>query len=407
MAGRGQIEIAGLGGSGLWADGSADGRLDGAGTEACDPCLRRARLLAVLAPYLEKSASASRGRRVAELLAQDDEDLISAIAPRRVIKIRTEANAITPGALRAEAEAVGCWSTCKHREDYPAGLRNLGDGPGAIFGRGDRGHLAGIGTDRAVTVVGARRASSYGIAVARDLARELAMAGLTVVSGLALGIDGAAHNGALEAGVSCAVLGGGVDQIYPPRHRGLYERHLAGGLILSEMPVGTKVWRWMFPARNRLMAAMAGMTIVVEARRRSGSLITATMAQDLGRDLGAVPGPVTSTVSQGPNDLLAQGACLVRGAQDVLDAMLGVGQRAATTGPALEPWLATALEAFERADGSFDGFAMELDKTEVEPALALARLELMGYLSRRDSGGWTRTALPVSQSERSTPVRAE
>lgn len=410
MAQAGQIAITGLAGdSELWADGAADSGEIGAGTDACDPCLRRARFLAVLAPYLEKSASVTRGSRVAELLAHDDERLIAAIAPRQADRIRAETEAVGPSELRRATAQAGCWSTCRHRPDFPPGLRDLRDGPAAIFGRGERRNLAALTTERAVTVVGARRASAYGIGVARDLARELAMAGMTVVSGLALGIDGAAHDGALEAGLSCAVLGGGADQIYPPRHRGLYNRHLAGGLILSELPVGTRVWRWMFPARNRLMAAMAGMTVVVEARQRSGSLITATMAQDLGRELGAVPGPVSSAVSQGANDLLAQGACLVRGAQDVLDALLGVGRVRVACGPALEPWLAAALEAFERSDGSFDGFAARLREQDggSDPALALARLELQGYLHRGDTVGWTRTALmPPDRATERAPGEA-
>src|SRR5690606_37452423 len=194
------------------------------------------------------------------------------------------------------------------------------------------------------------------------------------------GIDAAAHTGALSAGLSCAVLCCGADLIYPPRNRGLYRQHLERGLILSEQPVGMEAWRWMFPARNRLMAAISGMTVVVEARQRSGSLITATMAQELGRDLGAVPGPVTSAVSHGPNELLAQGACLVRGAQDVLDAMLGAGQIRVPTGPPLEPELALALDAFERAGGDLERFAAELGADQGAAMVAVARLELLGYL---------------------------
>jgi DNA processing protein len=174
-----------------------------------------------------------------------------------------------------------------------------------------------------VTVVGARRASSYGREVARELGRELAAAGLVVVSGLAFGIDACAHRGALEAGLSFAVLGCGADVAYPAAHRSLWRRIGETGVILSELPPGTGPWRWTFPARNRIMAALGAMTVVVEAAERSGSLITADLAADLGRDLGAVPGPVGSRLSAGPNNLLAGGACVVRDAQDVLDAMLG------------------------------------------------------------------------------------
>ncbi len=176
-----------------------------------------------------------------------------------------------------------------------------------------------------MTVVGARRASSYGREIARELGRELAAAGFLVVSGLAFGIDACAHRGALDAGLTVAVLGCGADVAYPAAHRSLWRRISEQGLVLSELPPGTGAWRWTFPARNRIMAALAGMTVVVEAAQRSGSLITADLAADLGRDLGAVPGPVNSRASAGANDLLAGGACLIRDAQDVLDAMLGPG----------------------------------------------------------------------------------
>src|SRR4029077_16910832 len=119
-------------------------------------------------------------------------------------------------------------------------------------------------------------------------------------------------------------------------HRSLWRRVQENGLVLSELPPGTGAWRWTFPARNRVMAALSGMTVVVEAAERSGSLITADLAADLGRDLGAVPGPIGSPLPAGPNNLLAGGACLVRDAQDVLDAMLGPGvRRIERAGPAL------------------------------------------------------------------------
>lgn len=358
---------------------------------ACFSCLRRAWLLAELAPYLEKT----RGRRVAELLARDDRRLLEAVAPRHGERLAAKLASVTGEEMLESTERAGCWSTCRHRDDYPSGLDALGDGPAAIFGRGDRRRLRALVPQRSVTVVGSRRASSYGLAVARDLGQELAMAGMTVVSGLALGIDACAHTGALQTGLSCAVLGCGADIVYPPRNRGLYMQHLERGLILSELPAGTTAWRWMFPARNRLMAAISGMTVVVEARRRSGSLITATMAQELGRDLGAVPGPVTSAASHGANELVAHGACLVRGAQDVLDAMLGAGHARVPTGPRLEPELSLALDAFETSGGDLDAFAAALEADSPPAAVALARLELLGYLRCTGLGRWTRSSLVV------------
>jgi DNA processing protein len=245
-----------------------------------------------------------------------------------------------------------------------------------------------------VTLVGARRASSYGRGIARELGRELAAAGLLVVSGMAFGIDACAHRGALEAGRTVAVLGCGADVAYPASHRALWRQIIESGLVLSEMPPGAGAWRWTFPARNRIMAAMAGMTVVVEAAQRSGSLITADLAADLGRDLGAVPGPVNSRASAGANDLLAGGACLVRDAQDVLDAMLGAGVRKlARTGPALEPHQLAALVAVERGEETCDAVAAALDLDGAEAAAALAALEALGYLTCSLVGVYSRTLL--------------
>ncbi len=167
--------------------------------------------------------------------------------------------------------------------------------------------------------MGSRRATSYGREVARELGRDLAAAGLVVCSGLAFGVDACAHRGALEGGVTAAVLACGADLAYPASHRSLWRQISERGVVLSEMPPGTGAWRWTFPARNRILASMAGMTVVVEAALRSGSLITARVADELGRDLGAVPGQVSSRASAGTNQLLADGAQLIREASDVLE----------------------------------------------------------------------------------------
>jgi DNA processing protein len=245
-----------------------------------------------------------------------------------------------------------------------------------------------------VTIVGARRATSYGREVARELGRDLARAGMVVLSGLAFGIDACAHRGALDAGRTIAVLGCGSDRAYPASHRSLWRQISERGLVLSELPPGARPWRWTFPARNRIMAALAGMTVVVEAAARSGSLITADLAADLGREIGAVPGPVTARTSAGPNNLLAGGACLVRDAQDVLDAMLGPGSATLDTpGPALEPELAAVLAAVEGGEASCDAVASATGIAAPEAAAALARLELLGYLGCSSLGTYSRTLL--------------
>jgi DNA processing protein len=366
------------------------------GPFACVPCLRRSRLLALLAPYIEKVATGAPGSRSPELLRLENEDLVAAVAPRAAEKLLETVEALSESSLFGSLAAADCWACCRHDELYPAGLRDATDAPWSLTGRGDPSLLAELAEPSAVvTVVGARRASSYGREVARALGRDLAAAGMIVVSGLAFGIDGCAHRGALEAGRTVAVLGCGPDVSYPASHRSLWRRIQESGLVLSELPPGTGVWRWTFPARNRVMAALAGMTVVVEAAERSGSLITADLATDLGRDLGAVPGPVNSRISAGPNGLLAGGACLVRDAEDVLDALLGPGveRRAGAVGPALGAFALEVLAAVERGADSADAVASTLDLSAAEVAAALAELEAGGYLSCSLIGSYSRTLL--------------
>lgn len=361
---------------------------------ACPDCLRRARLLAHLAPYIEKIATGAPGRRSPELLRLGNEDLAAVVAPKVAAQILARVEAISAQRLQGELEASGCWACCRHDPLFPLGLVDAADAPWALIGRGDPTLLARLSPEESVTVVGARRASAYGRETARELGRELASAGLIVVSGLAFGVDACAHRGALDAGLTVAVLGCGADVPYPVAHRSLWRRIGESGLVLSELPPGCGAWRWSFPARNRIMAALAGMTVVVEAAERSGSLITADLAADLGRDLGAVPGPIGSRLSVAPNDLLAGGACLVRGAQDVLDAMLGPGvRRIERTGPRLEAAQQAVLEALELGAETCDAIATDLNLSGGEAATALAALESLGYVSCSLLGVYTRTGL--------------
>ena len=363
--------------------------------QACPTCLRRARLLAQLAPYIERVATGSPGSRSPELLRLPNEDLVAAVAPRAEKSLLETVETISERSLAAGLEAAGCWGCCRHDPLYPEGLRDAADAPWALVGRGDPALLGELAEPSAVVcVVGARRASSYGRDVARQLGRDLAAAGLVVVSGMAFGVDACAHRGALETGRTVAVLGCGADVAYPAAHRSLWRRVQERGLVLSELPPGTGAWRWAFPARNRVMAALAGMTVVVEAAERSGSLITADLAADLGRDLGAVPGPVNSRVSAGPNNLLAGGACLVRDAQDVLDAMLGPGvSRSERVGPPIGPAAADALAAVELGRDTCDAVAAALDVSGGEAAAALADLEALGYVTCSLLGTDSRTLL--------------
>jgi DNA processing protein len=369
------------------------------GPRACAACLRRTWLIASLAAHIEKAVDKSvPGRRVHEVLALPDEELAEAMAGSRAGEFLARAAARDPARLLDGVAGARAWACCRHDALYPEALNDLGDPPAVIFGRGGIPLFESLASDEMVTVVGSRRPSSYGGELAAKLGGELAVAGLVVVSGMAMGIDACAHRGALEAGgLTVAILGTGVDVPYPARSLRLYDDIVDRGLVLSELPPGTTARRWTFPARNRIMGALGRMTVVVEARERSGSLITASMAEDLGREVGAVPGRVGSSPAAGTNALLRDGGSVIRGADDVLDSILGVGVRhsAIRRGPSLDPELAGVLDLVERGSSSADALARA---SALEPgplAAALVRLELSGYL-RSDSGGrYERTTLNV------------
>ncbi len=290
----------------------------------------------------------------------------------------------------------GTWTARRGERGYPAALLDLGpDAPSRIFGCGNPELTGGLELAHTVTIVGSRRPSSYGLRVAEDLGRLLAAAGLVVVSGMARGIDAAAHRGALAAGgVTLAVLGSGADVVYPASERRLYGDIVSSGAVISEVPPGRRPEPGAFPKRNRIMAALGAITVVVEAAQPSGSLITARQALKLQREVGAVPGPVTSRVSEGTNDLIVDGAAPIRGPQDVLDRLLGVGiEKIRRCGPPLEPELARAAEAVELGSGTGDAVAAASGLAAAEAAIALARLELLGYVETDAAGRYLRTAL--------------
>lgn len=294
---------------------------------ACPKCLRRSWLLSLAAPYIERTLGAASSPGAFELLRLGNEALVEAVAPKVASTLLARVDALPERSFAEELEAANCWATCRHEPFYPASLREAPGAPWALIARGDSSLLVGYEWSEAVTIVGARRATTYGREVARSLGHDLAAAGITVLSGLAFGIDSCVHRGALEAGRTIAVLGCGPDTAYPAAHRNLWRKITERGLVLSELPPGASPWRWTFPARNRIMAALAGMTVVVEAAERSGSLVTADLAGSFGNELGAVPGQVSSRLSAGTNNLLAGGAHVVRDAQDVLDVLLGDSRR--------------------------------------------------------------------------------
>jgi DNA processing protein len=254
--------------------------------------------------------------------------------------------------------------------DFPPLLRAIHDPPAGLFLRGAA--KPGLLAQPAVAVVGARASSGYGASVARSLGRELAAAGLVVVSGLARGIDAEAHRGTLEAeGKTVAVLGCGIDRDYPAAHAELARRVADAGLIVSEYAPGVEPAPWRFPARNRIVAGLCAATVVVEARERSGALITADLALQEGREVFAVPGEITSSLSAGTNALLKLGAAPLTSAADVLasfgiELQLDEGERS----PLLDLLPASADELVRKTGLGADEIARTLVELELEGRVA-------------------------------------
>lgn len=222
-----------------------------------------------------------------------------------------------------QAEALGARLLCLGEADFPPLLAHVDDSPPCLYALG---HPAVLGKP-CVGIVGARNASAAGKQFARKLSMDLVAAGVTVVSGLARGIDTAAHEGALalpgrDGAGTAAALAGGIDIIYPPENDRLYRQMTEQGVVLSEMPPGTEPQARHFPRRNRIISGCSIGVVVIEASARSGSLITARYAAEQGRDVFAVPGSPLDARSEGPNALLRDGAILIRHAQDVLDALV-------------------------------------------------------------------------------------
>jgi DNA processing protein len=304
----------------------------------------------------------------------------------------------TPPRLRSIAEAEAEMAaaaklgarliTCGEPE-YPAALAAIADAPPVLFVRGRTELLR----QRAVAIVGSRNASANGVRFARQLAGEIGAAGLVVVSGLARGIDTAAHQGALPTG-TVAVMAGGVDVIYPPENDRLYAEIIEHGAAVSEMPPGLKPTERHFPRRNRIVSGLSAGVIVVEAALRSGSLITARLAGEQGRDVFAVPGSPLDPRARGTNDLIRQGATLTEGAADVL-AALGAALREPPQ-PAAEPVQsaviqdeASLLTARQHVTEKLGPAPVPVDEIirqcQLPPALVLTillELELAGRLTR-------------------------
>ncbi len=354
------------------------------------------------------------------------------LLPAQVQALQSE-----PPGWAEQVEATGHWlsDASQHRRvftladaDYPATLLNTEDPPLLLYAQGQA--LAAPGPfawPEAIAVVGSRNPTPQGALNARQFARSFAQAGWCVVSGMALGVDAAAHEGALEGAPhatrsmlpTVAVVGTGLDLVYPSAHRDLARRIAAHGLVLSEYPLGTPPLAENFPRRNRILCALARGTLVVEAAMRSGSLITARLAAEQGREVFAIPGSIHSTQSRGCHALIKQGAKLVETAQEVLDELPALytpeGQTplapdacahasalppedalpaavvalANPTAPAADP----VLQALGHDPTTFDALAA---RTGLDTPTLLARLldlELQGALARMPGGRYQRTAM--------------
>jgi DNA processing protein len=276
-------------------------------------------------------------------------------------------------AYLADLATRGFRFVARSAPEFPPLLRAIHDPPAGLFVRGNAGFE--LLAQPAVAVVGARACSGYGSSVARSLSREIAAAGLVVTSGLARGIDAEAHRGALDAGgATVAVLGCGIDRDYPASHAELARRVAAGGLIVSEYAPGVEPAPWRFPARNRIVAGLCGATVVVEARERSGALITADLALEEGREVFTVPGEITSALSAGTNDLLKLGASPLTSARDVL---LSFGIEGRADAEESSPLM-------ELLPASADELAQKTGLGAGEIARSLVELELAGRVAVHD-----------------------
>jgi DNA processing protein len=360
---------------------------------ACDACLRRTWLLGRLSAHLERQRS-----RILDLLTLADDELLAAVAGREHPEVREEHAHFGAGdaaTARSRAVRAGLTLVCRCQARYPVQLREIPAPPAVLHVLGDVERLLDLSPAETVAMVGTRRPSEYGRAIASVLARSATVSGLAVISGMALGIDAVAHEGALATpgGMTVAVLAGPPHVPQPASRRRLHAEIAVRGAVVSELGPGAQSRRWGFLARNRVIAGLAGATLVVEGRTASGSLVTAHAARAIGRAVGAVPGNVTNELAAGPNGLLADGARVIRDPQDVLDMLFGVGVRPAALDlrPAPSVRQARVLEAIATGHDTAAALARAENRAALgmpggELLTVLIELELAGHV-RRGPGG--------------------
>jgi len=343
-------------------------------------------MLPSLTPRRRKLVSVTLGAPGAVLTAPIDRlaAVIGQSAAQRIVQERQRAD---PEAEVEHARAAGASIVTLADDAYPPALREIPTPPMVLYILGTL-HPSDVG---GVAIVGTRRCTSYGRLVARKLATELADRGVTVISGMAPGVDTAAHQGALAAGRTVAVLGTGLGKPYPAGTESNMERIASRGAVLSEYPWNTPGAAWTFPRRNRLIAGLSKAVVVVEAPRRSGALITVDRALEQGKEVLAVPGPITSEASAGSNRLLQDGARPVLSVEDILEELGGVGRgHHQPTLPLLTDEAQTVYDAL--AGEMFDAsqLAEHTGLSHAQVAQALVELQLSGVVEEQPGRRYAR-----------------
>jgi DNA processing protein len=350
---------------------------------ACDACLARSWLLARLSGHLDVVR-----KQVPDLLQLGDDDLIAEVAGNDKAAVGSELEAFRAEEYMTRCIEAGLQLICRCDPVYPGSLWSLPGEPAVLHVAGGMSRFLKFADAHLIAIIGARRASPYALENARSLARRIASEIVTVVSGMATGVDSAAHEGALDStGHTIAVLPSAPQRPYPAAARSLHRRILATGVAVSELGPDVPVRRWMFPARNRIIAALCAMTVVVAARERSGALTTAMIALELKRELGAVPGQITSPLAWGPHQLIKGGARLVTEPADILIPAFGMAppRQWIPPYPVVAPGLQLLFDAL--ADGLDPSQAFEEAGLDAADGLAaLAELELDGHIRRQPGG---------------------
>lgn len=387
----------------------------------CPPICLRSHLHIALTPGLGAGSARrlcdSLGCACAVLAAPGP--ALQALLPAQVASaLRTADGARTRAVERAIewSQAPGQHLLVRADPRYPPALAALPDPPLVLYIRGTPSALA----QPAVSVVGSRNASRDGLEIARTVAGVFSRAGIVVVSGLAAGIDSAAHRGALEAGgLTVGFVGTGADLIYPRAHRALAESVVTQGALVSELPLGSPAAAHHFPRRNRLIAAQAVAVVVVQAARHSGSLITARLAAELGREVAAFPGSVHSPLSHGCHQLIREGAALVEDPAEIATLLRGALERAGWLAPAtmplgsdpapapgasvVQPAARRLLKRLGWAPAAADALAQAAGLSAAETAAALLDLELAGHIERLIDGRFQRLATRASLGQPKDP----